>query len=120
VGQAGVNVDLSVEGVSPSLPAGMDLSAYRIVQEALTNVVRHGGPTNAHLTLRYASDHVDIELIDEGGSRAAGTVDRSDGQGHGLVGMRERVGLFGGELSAGPSGRGFRVFARLPLGGATP
>lgn len=119
VGQAGVTVDLSIEGVSPSLPAGMDLSAYRIVQEALTNVVRHGGPTTAHLTLRYASDHVDIELIDEGGAQAGGPVDRSgDGQGHGLVGMRERVGLFGGELSAGPSGRGFRVFARLPLGGA--
>jgi signal transduction histidine kinase len=114
--QAGVTVELAQEGETPALPAGLDLSAYRIVQEALTNVVRHAGRAHARLTLRYRSDLVEIEVIDDGGTRTPGRVEVSgSGQGHGIVGMRERVALFGGDLVAAPAGAGFRVLARLPF-----
>jgi signal transduction histidine kinase len=118
VSQAGVDVDMAVEGETPTLPAGVDLSAYRIIQEALTNVVRHAGPTTARLTLRHRHDQLEIEVVDDGARNGRQSVLGPLGQGHGIVGMRERVGLFGGDLSAAPAGAGFRVFASLPFDGA--
>jgi signal transduction histidine kinase len=111
---AGVAVDLHVNGTVRVLPPAADLSAYRIVQEALTNVVRHAGPTRAHVRISYRPDEVAIEVLDDGppGDRESHTGHKSHG-GHGLIGMRERAALFGGELTAGPDGAGFRVRARL-------
>jgi signal transduction histidine kinase len=120
---AGVRVDLFVTGRPRRLPAGLDLSAYRIVQEALTNVVRHAATAEARARVDYLDDRVLIEVTDDGpgrigqdpdGSRPAGARPRPDG--HGLAGMRERASLFGGELTAGPRpGGGFKVTAILPL-----
>jgi signal transduction histidine kinase len=92
----------------------VEVSAYRIAQEALTNVVRHAGPVRAHVWLRYQPSDIEIEVTDEGGASPAGP-QTPDGPQHGLIGMRERVALYGGELIAGPSGAGFRVLARLPV-----
>ena len=121
IGQAGVNVDLDIdsEGDTPTLPAGVDLSAYRIIQEALTNVVRHAGPTTAHVTVRHRQDQLEIQVVDDGAPVGRPESLTPEGQGHGLVGMRERVNLFGGNLSAARSGSGFRVFASLPFDAAT-
>jgi signal transduction histidine kinase len=111
VREAGLPVDLSVEGEPIELPPGVDLSAYRIVQEALTNALKHAGPTSARVVVRYAKDDLELEIADTGAGAVA-----SDGEGHGLVGMRERVALYGGRLEAGPrDGGGFAVRARLPL-----
>jgi signal transduction histidine kinase len=110
---AGLDVALNVQGEPRPLPAGVDLSAYRIVQEALTNVVRHSGSKHATVTIRYGVHGLDLSVIDEGRGPS------SNGHGgHGLVGMRERVALFGGELSTGPGphGRGYAVRAVLPTG----
>jgi signal transduction histidine kinase len=109
---AGLPVQLHVEGESRPLPVGADLSAYRIVQEALTNARKHAREAQATVTVRYTSDALELEVLDNGqGGKSA-----REG-GHGLIGMRERVALFGGELDAGPNaGGGFRVHARLPLG----
>jgi signal transduction histidine kinase len=114
--QAGVRVDLEVRGEPRRpLPHGVDLTAYRIVQEALTNVVKHSGAAASRVVLTYEHDAVRIEVTDQGRGSSA-----PPGDGHGLVGMRERVALYGGEFDAGPlPGRGFRVAARLPLT-ATP
>lgn len=110
---AGLPVQLDVVGEERELPPGVDLSAYRIVQEALTNALKHAGPASAVVTVRYADDGVDVEVCDDG--RGAAGVPVAAGKGHGLVGMRERVDLFGGELRAGPqAGGGFAVRARLP------
>jgi signal transduction histidine kinase len=119
VSQAGVDVEIDVEGDTAALPAGVDLSAYRIIQEALTNVVRHAGPTTAHLVVRHRHDRLEIEVVDDGSPAGRPQVVTPGVQGHGLVGMRERVGLFGGDLSAAPDGSGFRVFATLPFDEAT-
>jgi signal transduction histidine kinase len=117
VGDAGVPVRTRIEGTVRPLPAGMDLSAYRIIQEALTNVVRHAGPTTAELRLRYTPDELEIELTDDGSQHERPShPTRLNGGGHGLVGMRERVALYGGNLSAERAGRGFKVVARLPTG----
>jgi len=116
--QAGVHVELDVTGNVRVLPEGVDVSAYRIIQEALTNVVRHVGPTTARLRIHYQPDEMEIELIDEGTTTPPARSTPSelrDGSGHGLVGMRERVALYGGELVTGPTQHGYRVFARLPL-----
>jgi signal transduction histidine kinase len=115
VAKAGLGVRLRVEGSPVPLPAGVDLSAYRIVQEALTNVVKHAGPARAQVTIRYRDQEVVVEVTDDGrGVAAAGNGRR--GTGHGLIGMRERVAAFGGDLEVGPRpGGGFRVAARLPL-----
>jgi len=113
---AGVNVELSVSGTPRSLPVGVGLSAYRIVQEALTNVIKHSGSDRASVELRYGNDGLELEIVDHGGGAIAvrSELPRS---GHGLVGMRERVALFGGSLQAGPlNGRGYRVLATLPYG----
>jgi signal transduction histidine kinase len=115
--QSGVVVRLRQEGVSRDLPPGVDLSAYRIIQEALTNIVRHVGPATADVVIGYRDGEVDIEVSDDGGRRpaVAGVGAGSAGGGQGLVGMRERVALFGGDLDAGAvKGGGFRVMARLP------
>ena len=114
--EAGLPVRLSVEGVRPQVPLGVDLSAYRIVQEALTNVVKHAGPARAQVLVRYGDQELTIEVTDDGRGAAALAGDGRVGTGHGLIGMRERVALFGGDLEAGPRpGGGFRVAARLPF-----
>jgi signal transduction histidine kinase len=116
VAKAGLAVKLRVEGMPSPLPAGLDLSAYRIVQEALTNVVRHAGPATAQVTIRYGDREVAVEVIDNGRGVAAAAGDGRRGTGHGLIGMRERVAAFGGDLEVGPRpGGGFRVAARLPV-----
>jgi len=110
---AGLPVELQVEGPARPLPRGIDLSAYRIVQEALTNALKHAGPATAQVNVRYGDESLELEVVDDGhGGRAANGV----GGGHGLVGMRERVALYGGDLEARPQyGGGFVVRARLPL-----
>jgi signal transduction histidine kinase len=113
VRDAGLDVRLHLEGERRTLTPGVDLAAYRIVQEALTNTVKHAGPARAQVLVRYGRDEVEIEVRDDGrGARVNGSA------GHGLVGMRERVALYGGALSAGPGASGgFRVHAILPLEG---
>jgi signal transduction histidine kinase len=99
-----------VRGEERPLPAGVELSAYRIVQEALTNVIKHSGSDRASVQLRYGDRGLELEIVDHG--NGAPTVPST---GHGLVGMRERVSLFGGTLDAGPAnGQGYRVVAKLP------
>jgi signal transduction histidine kinase len=116
VGRAGLRVELVVEGPEAPLPAGVDLSAYRIVQEALTNAVKHGGPGRARVLVRYGEHDLEVQVRDEGGRGPALTRPAEGRAGQGLVGMRERVNLFGGELRAGPGpDGGFTVDARLPL-----
>jgi signal transduction histidine kinase len=110
---AGLTVDLVVEGDPRELAAGLDLSAYRIVQEALTNVLKHAGPATVDVRLRYLDDCLELRVEDDGRGLAAVP---SLGGGHGLVGMRERVALYGGDLRAGPRpGGGYEVVARIPL-----
>jgi hypothetical protein len=94
----------------------MDLAAYRIIQEALTNSVKHGGKARATVTISYSDDVLEIEVLDDGRGAAAQLLAGLDGHGHGLIGMKERVALFGGVLEAGPilTG-GYRVFARMPI-----
>jgi signal transduction histidine kinase len=116
VAKAGLAARLQVEGTPSPLPAGVDLSAYRIVQEALTNVVKHAGPVRAQVTIRYRDQEIRVEVIDDGRGVAAPTGDGRARVGHGLIGMRERVAVFGGDLETGPCpDGGFRVAARLPL-----
>jgi signal transduction histidine kinase len=116
VKEAGLPVELTVEGEPTALPPGVDLSAYRIVQEALTNALKHAGPATACVLVRYGSEDLEVEVTDTGRRPAGG-----DGAGHGLVGMRERVTLFGGQLEAGRRGEGgFVVRARLPLASERP
>ncbi|MEV0277956.1 sensor histidine kinase [Streptomyces sp. NPDC050610] len=110
---AGLTVDVAVEGVRAELPPGTDLAAFRIVQEALTNIVRHSGSRTARVRLRYAPDLLELRVDDDGPATADGAVSG----GNGLVGMRERVAAFGGDIEAGPRpDGGFRVVARIPLG----
>jgi signal transduction histidine kinase len=119
VGDAGVRVRLQVEGEPVALPQGVDLSAYRIVQEALTNVIKHGGPT-ADVTVSYRGDSVLLEVTDEGDAARGGPAwgQPPAAVGHGLIGMRERVAVYGGELTADARpGGGFRIAVRLPLPG---
>jgi signal transduction histidine kinase len=113
VRQSGLPVELTVEGTPVKLPAGVDLSAYRIVQEALTNTLKHAGPAHAWVAVRYEGEDVEIEVANDGANDGV-----NDGGGHGLVGMRERVALCGGELRSGPRpGGGFKISARLPVAG---
>ena len=108
---AGLAVELEIEGAAGPLPPGADLAAYRVVQEALTNVRRHAHASRATVRLIFGGDRLEIVVDDDG----AGASGNGDG-GHGLVGMRERLVLYGGELEAGPRpGGGFRVRATLPL-----
>ena len=108
---AGLPVEVDVDGPPKPLGAGLDLAAYRIVQEALTNSLKYAGPATARVVLRYTREALDLEIADDGDGSGAGT-----GSGHGLVGMRERAAIYGGRLEAGPrSTGGFAVRARLPL-----
>jgi signal transduction histidine kinase len=109
---SGLPVQAVVEGAPRALSPGVDLSAYRIVQEALTNSLRHAGGASARVVVRYEPDALELEIADDGPGPPA---DPEASGGHGLIGMRERVQLFGGELEAGPRpGGGFLVRARLP------
>jgi signal transduction histidine kinase len=112
VGRAGLPVELHVDGKPFPLPRGIDLSAYRIVQEGLTNALKHSRASNADVTVRYRDDELQLEVRDNGRGTAT-----SDGLGHGLVGVRERVKIFGGEMNAGTASEGgFVLSTRLPIG----
>jgi signal transduction histidine kinase len=109
--ERGLPVELRIEGEPEPLPAGVDLTAYRLVQEGLTNAIKHARAEHAQVVVRYGEGHVEVTVTDDG----AGGGDGGSG-GHGLVGMRERVSVYGGELEAGPqAGGGFRLRARLPI-----
>lgn len=112
VRRAGLRVDLTRDGSEQALPAGVDLAAYRVVQEALTNVLKHGGAGRATIEIRHDDGMLAIEVCDDGRSRPR--ADTTDG--YGLIGMRQRVELYGGKLSAAPrTDGGFRVAASIPL-----
>jgi signal transduction histidine kinase len=116
VERAGLPVGLHVEGEWVQLPRAIDLSAYRIVQEGLTNALKHAHASRADVTVRYEADQVRLEVRDDGDGGPKG-----NGSGYGLVGVRERVKIYGGEMTAGPAdGGGFVLSARLPLGGDRP
>jgi signal transduction histidine kinase len=112
--RAGLSVELHVEGDPVPLPHAIDLSAYRIVQEGLTNALKHANADRADVVVRYRPDELQIDVRDDGHGPST-----TDGLGHGLVGIRERVKLYGGQMSAGAdNGRGFVLSTRLPLPGA--
>ena len=121
VRRAGLPVDLTVRGRAGPLPATVELNAYRIVQEALTNSLKHAGPTRATVTLDYGKDALAVEIRDEGcgdGQQRDQPAGEPRGGGYGLISMQQRVSMLGGELSVGrDDGRGFRVRARLPIAG---
>jgi signal transduction histidine kinase len=111
---AGLPVDLEIEGESRELPAGVDLAAYRVVQEALTNALKYAGPAHAWVAVHWQPDALELEIANDG--RSDGPT--NGGSGHGLAGMRERVSLYSGDIESGPrDGGGYVVRARLPLGG---
>jgi signal transduction histidine kinase len=110
--EAGLPIEFSVDGSPPGLPVGIELSAYRIVQEALTNVLKHAGDSHATVRVRYTSESLELEITDDGRGRGDDTMSG----GHGLVGMRERVVLYGGQFSAGRRhDGGFAVRVLLPV-----
>ena len=112
--QAGLSVELTVEGEPAELAPGVDVSAHRIVQEALTNTLKHAGPARASVLVRYGRRLLELEVADDGAGEPP-----FEGNGHGLIGMRERIALHGGELEVGSrSGGGFAVRASFPLGRA--
>jgi len=116
IGRAGLPVQLHVDGEPFPLPRAIDLSAYRIVQEGLTNALKHARATNVDVTVRYRLDELQVEVRDNGEGSST-----SDGLGHGLVGMRERVRIYGGEMTTGTAtGGGFILSTRLPLSGDRP
>jgi signal transduction histidine kinase len=109
--ETGLEVDLRVEGEPVQLPAGVDLTAYRLVQEGLTNALKHARAQHAEVLVRYTDGHVELIVSDDGGG-----VGSDETGGHGLVGMRERVSVYGGEFDAGPRAEGgYRLRARLPV-----
>jgi signal transduction histidine kinase len=107
---AGLPVELAIVGEAKTIAPGVDLAAYRVVQEALTNAVKHAGPARVWVTVRYAPQTLELEIRDDGQATA-----RNGDDGHGLVGMRERVDLYRGTLEAGPRGGGYHVHATFPL-----
>jgi signal transduction histidine kinase len=110
---AGLEVAVRREGLTRTVPAGVDLSAYRIVQEALTNTLRHAHATRAQVTVRLGSELLELDVLDDGRGASG---EHGDGSGRGLAGMRERASMLGGTLEAGPAQRGgYRIHARLPL-----
>jgi signal transduction histidine kinase len=116
-GTAGIPVEVRALGRPRPLPPGMELSAYRIIQEALTNVVKHAGSARAEVVLCYQPRSLTIEITDNGGGAGRRPGAEAD-PGHGLLGMRERVAVYGGRLRAGPlppPESGFQVSAHLPL-----
>jgi len=109
--QAGIDVTVQIEGEPEPLAPGIDLTAFRIIQEALTNTIKHAGPATARLTVRYRADTLELEIVDDGDGVGTG-----DGTGHGLIGMRERAALYGGELKVGArEDGGYAVRVRLPI-----
>jgi signal transduction histidine kinase len=108
--QSGLDVELVADGESVALSPGLDLAVYRVVQEALTNALKHGGPGRAQVSVRHGRDSLEIEVIDKGHAQPA-----QEGTGFGLIGMRERIALYGGELVHGPHNGGYRLLARFPL-----
>lgn len=109
--EAGLPVELRVEGDPVQLPVGLDLTAYRLVQEGLTNALKHAHAKKAQVVVRYGDSDIEVTVTDDGEGNGTG-----DGSGHGLVGMRERVSVFGGQLDAGPGPNGgYQLRARLPL-----
>jgi signal transduction histidine kinase len=113
VRESGLDVELKVEGDVAKLPASVDLAAYRLVQEGLTNTLKHAQAHRAEVLVRYGNGEVELVVADDGNGTGGG-----DGGGHGLVGLRERIAVAGGELDAGPrAGGGFQVRARLPMNG---
>lgn len=116
---AGMDVELRSAGTVETVPAGLSLTAYRIVQEALTNVFKHAGPASAVVTITSDERMLALEIVDDG--RGASTALDAGDVGHGLVGMRERIVLYGGTLTVGPRrGGGFAVTAQLPLSSTAP
>jgi signal transduction histidine kinase len=110
--EAGLPVEVRVDGQAVQLPAGVDLTAYRLVQEGLTNAIKHARASRAEVLVNYRDGEIEVIVSDDGTG-----VGNGDGGGHGLVGMRERVSVYGGELDAGPQpGGGYRLRAKLPLG----
>lgn len=108
---AGLPVEVRVEGEPKSLAPGVDLTVYRVIQEALTNAFKHAGPARAEVVIRYSDGGIEVEIADDGRGRSS-----AEGAGQGLLGMHERVGFYGGTLKVGPHREGgFRVRARLPL-----
>ena len=114
--EAGLLTELRIEGEPAGIAPGVDLTAYRIIQEALTNSLRHAGPAKAQVNIRYRPHELDLEITDDGRGGNA----HADGTGNGLAGMRERVALYGGILDAGHGEAGFTVHARLPVTRAQP
>lgn len=116
---AGLPVEVRISGEPVPLPSGVDLTAYRIVQEALTNALKHGDGRKAEVTVRYADNHLRVEVLNTGPSVLAGTaveLPSEPGEGRGLLGLRERVAVLGGDLDARRRlGGGFRVRAKIPL-----
>ena len=112
VRESGIPVELHVEGEAGPLPPGVDLSAYRIVQEALTNALKHAGPSHAQVVIHYRADELELEITDDGYGNGKG-----GGAGQGLIGMRERVTLYRGVFESGrrEGGGGYSVRAKLPL-----
>jgi signal transduction histidine kinase len=117
--EVGVRVDLEVIGDRRPLPAGLDLAAYRVVQEAVTNVIKHAGTDACRVAIAYREHALTLEITDAGPA-AESVAEPGPLNGHGIVGMRERVGMYGGEFRAGPlPGHGFQVAAGFPLSGTT-
>lgn len=116
VRRAGLPVELDIAGPSEAVPHGVELSVYRLVQESLTNIIKHAGTASATVTISCTPVDVDVEVVDDGRGAAV----KNGHGGHGLVGMRERVAVWGGTLDAGPRvGGGFRIHARIPFGDAS-
>jgi signal transduction histidine kinase len=116
IGRVGLPVHLHVDGDPFPLPRAIDLSAYRVVQEGLTNALKHAHASQADVTVHYLPDELELEIRDDGEGGSA-----TDGLGHGLVGIRERVKIYGGEMSAAtPTGGGFLLCTRLPVSGPRP
>ncbi|MFD1324245.1 sensor histidine kinase [Micromonospora sonneratiae] len=123
---AGLPVEVQISGEPRPLPAGIDVTAYRIIQEGLTNALKHGDGVKAKVTVRYADHYLRVEVLNSGPTVLTGdgsaprerprATDRADGAGRGLLGLRERVGVYGGDLDARRRlGGGYRVRARIPL-----
>ena len=116
VQDAGLRVCVSVDGQRGTVPPGIDLSAYRIIQEALTNVIKYADCRSADVSICYRADSLTVEIADHGRGAPGGLPAARNGSGHGIIGMRERVAVFGGQFAAGPGpDGGFRVRARFPI-----
>ncbi len=119
VSEAGLPVEVTVDGAPINVPSSIDLSAYRIIQEALTNSLKHAGAAHVTVAIRYGPGSLDLEITDDGRGDSSQAASNGEG-GRGLIGMKERVALYGGELDVGPRlGGGFRVHARIPLASET-